>query len=683
MKFAHPNFLYAFFLLIIPIIIHLFNFRKHKTIVFSNTQFLKQVEQQTKSVSTIKHWILLFTRILLFSALILAFAGPYLPNSDNQQSEEDIVAIYIDNSNSMQMMSTEGVLLSNGLKTAKSIVERSDNKTKFLITSNDFKGAQQRIVSKSDAIDFIDEIKFTPLVKDLQDVFEYQKSFLQEKNKFNNARFVVISDFQKSTTGLPFTNNDSINNSYTPIYINSINTGNLFIDSVWFDTPLRTLNLPNQLYFRVRNTSSEPVNSVGIEFVNGDLTRRQSIDIDANASKIGSLSYLDKIAGIHTCELRVKDKHVTFDDQFYFSYQIQNNLNISIINGSNATNFVERLYQLDSNFIVNSYSYNAVPSDVVNSSNLVVLNELNTISTGLMDQLVDFTENGGSLVILPGEDLDFNQFNKLLTLLKMPNLGNKQQSNVLGGINYKEPFFKNVFEKEEQHVAFPIVKQYYPILGNGFMAMQQLMHYQDKTGFFIKSGQLNKQIYLSSVGLNESFGSFGKHALFSTILLRISELSSSKNPIYCTLNNPSVYRFTVPDDKKDTPIQLILGSNKQVFIPAQKRNGSLIEIYLNKDNSNNQLASGNHLVTYNGKTIGTLSINQDFTESNLETIPVEDLKVSLQQSGFKDISLIEINETQTDFSLKLENRKEYWRILLILALVFLVLEILVIKLMKG
>ena len=51
MKFLYPQFLYALALVAIPIIIHLFNFRKFRTVYFSNVQFLKSVKEKTKSQS--------------------------------------------------------------------------------------------------------------------------------------------------------------------------------------------------------------------------------------------------------------------------------------------------------------------------------------------------------------------------------------------------------------------------------------------------------------------------------------------------------------------------------------------------------------------------------------------------------------------------------------------------------
>src|SRR3989339_2134555 len=102
MNFLYPYFLFSLFAISIPIIIHLFNFRKYKTIYFSNTAFLKDIKQQTKAKSELKHLLVLLARILAVASLVFAFAQPYIPVSENvKKANSEFVGIYIDNSFSM------------------------------------------------------------------------------------------------------------------------------------------------------------------------------------------------------------------------------------------------------------------------------------------------------------------------------------------------------------------------------------------------------------------------------------------------------------------------------------------------------------------------------------------------------------------------------------------------------
>ena len=59
MQFVHPSFLWALGLLAIPIIIHLFKFRRFKTVYFSNVAFLKQIQQESTNRNKLKHLLVL------------------------------------------------------------------------------------------------------------------------------------------------------------------------------------------------------------------------------------------------------------------------------------------------------------------------------------------------------------------------------------------------------------------------------------------------------------------------------------------------------------------------------------------------------------------------------------------------------------------------------------------------
>ncbi|WP_309597403.1 BatA domain-containing protein [Flavobacterium davisii] len=84
MQFKHPEILYFLFLLIIPVIVHLFQLRKFKKEYFTNVRFLKELIIQTRKSSKIKKYLLLATRLLLLATLILAFAQPFLKQQTKQ-----------------------------------------------------------------------------------------------------------------------------------------------------------------------------------------------------------------------------------------------------------------------------------------------------------------------------------------------------------------------------------------------------------------------------------------------------------------------------------------------------------------------------------------------------------------------------------------------------------------------
>src|SRR5690606_5048852 len=115
MQFKNPEILYALLLLIIPIIVHLFQFRRFEKVAFTNVQFLKNITLQTRKSSQIKKWLTLLTRLLLLACIMIAFAQPYQANINSFTTKNETV-IYLDNSFSMQAKGDNGTLLNTAVQ---------------------------------------------------------------------------------------------------------------------------------------------------------------------------------------------------------------------------------------------------------------------------------------------------------------------------------------------------------------------------------------------------------------------------------------------------------------------------------------------------------------------------------------------------------------------------------------
>ncbi|MCA1760722.1 MAG: BatA domain-containing protein, partial [Bacteroidales bacterium] len=99
MNFLFPTFLFALFAIVIPIIIHLFSFRRYKTVYFSHVGFLKDIKKESQKKSRLKQLLMLLARILTIIFLVFAFSQPYIPTENAATTGSgEIVGVYIDNS---------------------------------------------------------------------------------------------------------------------------------------------------------------------------------------------------------------------------------------------------------------------------------------------------------------------------------------------------------------------------------------------------------------------------------------------------------------------------------------------------------------------------------------------------------------------------------------------------------
>ena len=151
MEFLYPNMLYALFALIIPIIIHLFNLRRHKLVYFSNTSILKTIEQENSKTKKLKYIITLIARMLFIAALVIAFAFPYKKDNNTINNNVDnLIAVYIDNSMSMQSLSSEKTLFEDARTSAMKLVENLNQAQKYVLLSNDRDPKNEYPMNKDD-----------------------------------------------------------------------------------------------------------------------------------------------------------------------------------------------------------------------------------------------------------------------------------------------------------------------------------------------------------------------------------------------------------------------------------------------------------------------------------------------------------------------------------------------------
>jgi len=246
MEFVNPFFLWALLALCVPIIIHLFNFRRFKTVYFTNVKFLKEVKEETASRSKLKHWLVLLSRLLALAFLVLAFAQPFLPKQDaDVVTGKKTVSIFVDNSFSMNAQSQDVSLFEKAKQKAQEVVEAYGPEDKFQLITHDLEGKHQRLLTKDAFLTELEQLKITPNVSSLSNVLSRQKQTLEKLDAAQKNIF-YITDFQKSIVDLEV---DTTYNYYL-IPLQSVNQQNVFADSLWFEAPVQLLNQTNKLIVR-------------------------------------------------------------------------------------------------------------------------------------------------------------------------------------------------------------------------------------------------------------------------------------------------------------------------------------------------------------------------------------------------------------------------------------------------
>jgi hypothetical protein len=677
MEFIHPERLWLLSLLLIPIIIHLFHFRRQKVLYFSSLKFIRFIEQENKSTQKLRHILVLISRCLALISIVLAFALPIIPlNQNGTNGGKNVLAIYIDNSFSMTAIGEEGELLSEAREMAKRMLEKTPLETRILLFTNKMDGIEQRLLTKMEALSYLDQIEPTSIRRNIGDVLSWQKNFLDKENaeveRLKTRQIVLLSDFQSSTFKTEHTKGDKTANYYA-FQLLPEDPGNLFIDSVWFATPVHKVGEPNELFVRLQNDSkSERVNlELSAKF--GQQRRTMFLDIAPNEQRTTSFPFTEKGTGFKQGMVSISDKQLYWDDDFYFAYEVAKSAEVLILNSENASTQVAKVFSVEPFYHTTSIPSTNYTKDLLNQTNLVVLNGLNDIPSGLITDLAEFHDKGGAVFVIPGNQINRSDYGDLTSGLELPSLGEVMTEGLkLNDIRYKDPFFIGVFEKENQALNLPNVRKAYRTnAGNAF----QLLSFRSDAPLFVRSG-INS--FLLTTALQEDFGNFTANAIFPTLLLRAGEFSSQNFPLFATIGvdaNIPIQR----EVSSEQPLKLVSGKNS--FIPSTQKSSGQTKISIAGMEAIERLKAGTYFIQ-NEDTLGLLAVNYDRKESAMKQQTSSEIIDELKSKGIKNIKFNTVKDGQSLSEIQIDKPYEYWRSFLILGLLFVMIEMALIKFWK-
>ncbi|HKK80724.1 MAG TPA: BatA domain-containing protein, partial [Prolixibacteraceae bacterium] len=338
MRFTYPDFLWALSFVIVPVIIHLVNLRRHRTVYFSNVSLLKKVKRDNRKKSKLKQLLILSSRILMITALVVAFAKPYFPTGDTIRNvEKHVSGIYIDNSFSMNAEGPEGKAIESARQKAMSIVNGSARDTKFTLLTNNLQQQHNRFYNKNEIMQLIADVEVTHNTLPMSTVQLRTQNLMDDLLLETRKNMFFISDFQKHTTDFHnFTPDTSLEYNFIPVPVNK--APNIYIDTCWFESPTHHLNQSEKLHTIIINNSGEDYYKVPVNFyINDSLEALSSIDIEAGVEKEVILEYINNNSGYQKGRIEITDYPIVYDNKLYLSYQVKKSLDVLLIE-QNKTN---------------------------------------------------------------------------------------------------------------------------------------------------------------------------------------------------------------------------------------------------------------------------------------------------------------------------------------------------------
>ncbi len=667
MIFNQPYFLFGLLAVAIPVIIHLFNFRKVKKIYFTNTQFIQDVKQQRQPKKTLKHLLVLLFRVLFISFLVLAFAQPFLPSQEKGLSNNEVY-IYLDNSFSMSSIQQEKKRIDHAIQYVEEITSLYPKSTTFKILTNEFDARFNSFKQKTEVEELLSEVTLCPVSRTLEEVIGKLKLDMAINRQNKPSDIFLISDFQKSTFASA-QQEDTANHYYVIPIISEEPYSNVYVDSVSLKRPYLLASEDNELLVMLRKIGESDAREYNLKiYINDMQVGASSVDFEGNMFKTVPFTINNNLLKkINTGKISIEDYPITFDNDFWFTLNTTDKIPIVELKSTQQVTSVEKVYANESLFDFTSFHINNVDYQALSNYKLLILNGLNEWDNTLNRPIFEFIGNGGKAVLIPGDQPNLNLYNSLT----QANISLNQDTTKLplSPVESSNPFYDGVFKDQNKPFTMPVARS-----AVNWKSFQQLILAHKNNTPYIAG--LNSNLYLFGSPLNEKYTNFHQHALFVPIMYKIAASSvQSSDKLYYYIDQPNV-RIRLDSSHSQRSIYKFV--NDQIEIIPQQRH---LNNQLSLDLPKNSILAGVYHLTLNDHNIKGVAFNYNHIESDLTQHNSNDI-ASLM--GATKLTLFESQTPKifaNDMKLKYFGR-QLWRHALVLALMCLVGEVVIIRFWK-
>ncbi|MBZ9786523.1 BatA domain-containing protein [Psychroflexus sp. CAK57W] len=632
-----PDVLYFLLLLIIPILVHLFQLRTYKTTKFSNVALLERIKLQSRKSSILKKWLILITRLLGLVFLILAFAKPFIPSTETAL-EEDEIAIYLDNSYSMELPGERMSLLEEA---KQNLWKQLGEEQRFSLFTND---RTWKNVTKNDIKADFFSIDFAPDHLSFENLLLQAESMFQKRESSHSL--FIISDALNFKDDIRLKPGNDLNLNLIIKQPASLENFNIA------SAHLKANNTSKSLEAELKSLAETDKDVTVSLYDNDELIAKTKANFEESTSALVNFDLSNK--DFQRGKLEIESDGMSYDNTLFFSLNKEKQINVLSLHSQTNSykSFLASIYQTEL-FNFSEYSISNFDYARISEVDLLILNEIKEVNPILISRLREFQKNGGTLVIIPDESTAPGTFKELVNtpaIYQNPTVAKRE----ITSINFEHPLFENVFSEEIQNFDYPSTSRFLNI----HPSFTPILKFSNGQSFLAEKNRT----YSFASALHPNVSNFTNSPLVVPVFYNMALQSSPSPQLYSVLGQENLINVKANLGKDEV---LKLKSDNQQVIPQQSRLGNSIQIntqYQPKSPGHYQLVQGD-------STLLHLSFNFNRNESLLNPLDIGDLKVKTFSS---------IPEAFNSFT---EDRKilELWIWMLIFAVGFFLMELLILR----
>lgn len=693
MTFLNPLVLLGLVAAAIPLIIHLFNFRRPRRVDFSTLVFLKELQKSSMQRVRVKQWLLLALRTLAILCLILTFARPVLRGALSGfvgTRGATSMAIVVDNSPSMSVRDAQGEYLAQAREMAAGILAQMEPGDEvFLLTTGEAGGEPAAYGSQEAVLEALDAIETQPMAGTAAQALRRAAQAL-ETAAHPNRELYLLTDAQRTTLA------DSLDAALeVPFRTVLLTIGqqaqtNVAVTDVQVQSRIIEEGQPVQLEATLVNYGATRLDDyVASVFLEGERVAQASAKLDPGVPTTVAFTATPSRRGWLGGVVQIEGDAFEADNQRFFTLHVPEQRRLLVVRGDGQRAdyvqlaFSPELTQGRAVFDVRTIAETALPATALGAYDAVVLVGPRTLASGEVGALARYVAEGGGLLIFPGEGMQVDDYSALLGQLgagRMAGLAGQPGGAVMATfdrVDLEHPLFQGMLEGAggAARLESPEIKQlarYVPgsgveqtliALSNGVPFLQEIRHGRGTA-------------LLMAVAPDVAWSDLPVRGLFIPLLYRAAYYLSATEAAageQLVVGRPGEVRL--PGQGEATTLRLV-GPEGQELVPEQRSLYGAVLLQVDTEG----LTPGVYDVKAGSETVRRVALNLDQRESDLATLPPQEAAERLAAVTGAEVRALQPGRAAGRVleALRAEQTGvELWNVFLTLALLFLVAEMLV------
>jgi hypothetical protein len=471
MTFLNPIVLVGLVAAAVPVLIHLLNLRKLRTIEFSSLAFLKDLQRSSIRRLKLRQILLLVLRTLLVLAIVVAFARPALRGSmmglPSGEASASMV-ILLDDSPSMGLANEHGTLLAQAQETVEGIVAQAGEDDRLmLIPLSTLPSGNERPAEGREAVTkVLRELRPTAVSVPYGEALRRARTLLADAPEAQREVYLLgdgqATQFEGDSTRME----EDPRLGVFVLAVRPSSTENLAAGPVELRSqilaPGRALDVACELSNFGESAAAGIVASLYFDSVR---VAQQSSTIQGRVSHTVLLNAIARRAGTIAGTVQLDDDPLVIDNTSYFTVTVPERVSVLIAGAEGPETHLPELAltlggdtTIAARFEVTTVQESRLPFAQFAAYDAVLLSGVSRFSEAEAARLASYVRDGGGLVIFPGAATDLQNYNRvLLDRLGLPAATVRDLSGSPGAqgsflsfasIDVDHPLFTGMFEQE-------------------------------------------------------------------------------------------------------------------------------------------------------------------------------------------------------------------------------------------